>query len=252
MTASPPRSAIPDCEGLGHRWPSRTQPRCRRDHPGDPPGLRLTPRRCALRHRPPVLRPQDRHRPRAGFDTLRQRGGLTGYQERAESEHDWIESSARVGSAVLCRRPGQGLRIERAGPPRRGRGRRRGTHRRHVLGGAEQHRRRPTVRWSSSSTTTAGPTRRPSAASPEHLTGLRLQPGYERLLDEGRSAVRNCRVLGQIAYAVLHGVKAASRTHCSPQAMFTDLGLKYVGPIDGHDEDAVETRSAGRSRSVRR
>ena len=40
---------------------------------------------------------------RAGqFDTLRQRGGLSGYTSRAESEHDWTESSHASAS---CGRP---------------------------------------------------------------------------------------------------------------------------------------------------
>lgn len=38
----------------------------------------------------------------------------------------------------------------------------------------------------------------------------------------------------------MHSIKAGIKDAVSPQAMFTDLGLKYVGPIDGHDEHAVE------------
>ena len=56
----------------------------------------------------------------ADFDNLRMKGGLSGYPSRAESEHDWVESSHASSRAVLRRRSGQGLRAERAPqPPRR-------------------------------------------------------------------------------------------------------------------------------------
>jgi 1-deoxy-D-xylulose-5-phosphate synthase len=75
----------------------------------------------------------------------------------------------------------------------------------------------------------------------EHMAGLRLQPGYEKVLDEGRRALRGVPVIGELCYQCLHSVKAGLKDALSPQVMFTDLGLKYVGPIDGHDEQAVET-----------
>ena len=75
----------------------------------------------------------------------------------------------------------------------------------------------------------------------EHLAGLRLQPGYEKVLDEGRKALRGVPLVGELCYQCLHSVKAGIKDALSPQVMFTDLGLKYVGPIDGHDEHAVES-----------
>jgi 1-deoxy-D-xylulose-5-phosphate synthase len=75
----------------------------------------------------------------------------------------------------------------------------------------------------------------------DHLAGLRLQPGYERFLERGRIAVRGVPVVGEACYQAMHSVKAGIKDALSPQVMFTDLGLKYVGPIDGHDEHAVES-----------
>ena len=74
----------------------------------------------------------------------------------------------------------------------------------------------------------------------DHLAGLRLQPVYERLLERTRTAVRGVPVVGEVCYQAMHSVKAGIKDALSPQAMFTDLGLKYVGPIDGHDEHALE------------
>jgi 1-deoxy-D-xylulose-5-phosphate synthase len=74
----------------------------------------------------------------------------------------------------------------------------------------------------------------------DHLAGLRLQPGYERFLERGREALRGLPVIGEACYHAVHSVKAGLKDAISPQVMFTDLGIKYVGPIDGHDEHAVE------------
>jgi 1-deoxy-D-xylulose-5-phosphate synthase len=74
----------------------------------------------------------------------------------------------------------------------------------------------------------------------DHLAGLRLQPGYEKLLERGRDTVRGVPLIGELCYQCMHSVKAGIKDALAPQVMFTDLGLKYVGPIDGHDEHAVE------------
>lgn len=75
----------------------------------------------------------------------------------------------------------------------------------------------------------------------DHLATLRLQPNYERALDTGRHMVKNLPVVGSAAYAMLHGMKAGLKDAISPQVMFTDLGIKYLGPVDGHDQAALES-----------
>ena len=45
-------------------------------------------------------------------------------------------------------------------------------------------------------------------------------------------------------YGTLHGMKKGLKDIVAPQGMFEDLGLKYLGPVDGHDEQAVESRAA--------
>ena len=49
-----------------------------------------------------------------------------------------------------------------------------------------------------------------------------------------------CRSFGELCYQAMHSIKAGIKDALAPQVMFTDLGLKYVGPVDGHDEHAVE------------
>src|SRR3569833_4604481 len=72
-----------------------------------------------------------------------------------------------------------------------------------------------------------------------HLTDLRMTRGYEHALDLIKRTVPRAPVVGGMAYEALHGIKKGIKDILQPQAMFEDLGLKYVGPIDGHDEPAV-------------
>jgi 1-deoxy-D-xylulose-5-phosphate synthase len=175
------------------------------------------------------------------FDSLRKKDGLSGYPSRTESEHDWVESSH--ASSALSYADGLAKAFELSG------------HRnRHVvavvgdgaltggmcwealnnIAGA----RRPVVIVVNDNGRSYAPT---IGGFAEHLAGLRLQPVYERVLEEGRKAVRGVPLLGEICYQAMHSIKAGIKDALSPQVMFTDLGLKYVGPIDGHDEHAVET-----------
>lgn len=175
------------------------------------------------------------------FDSLRKKDGLSGYPSRAESDHDWVESSH--ASAALSYADGLAKAFELTG------------HRnRHVVAVVGDGALTGGMCWEALNNIAAA--RRPviivvndngRSYAPtiggfaDHLAALRLQPGYERLLDEGRKAVRGLPVIGEFCYQCMHSVKAGIKDALSPQVMFTDLGLKYVGPIDGHDEHAVES-----------
>lgn len=178
---------------------------------------------------------------RDGFDTLRQRGGLTGYQERAESPHDWIESSH--ASAALSYADGLAKSFSLTGHEDRtvvavvGDGALTGGMCWEAINNIAAADRRVVIVVNDNGRSYA-PT---IGGLARHLSGLRLQPGYERLLDEGRRVVKKVPVVGDPAYAVLHGMKSGLKDLLAPQAMFTDLGLKYVGPVDGHDIQALES-----------
>jgi 1-deoxy-D-xylulose-5-phosphate synthase len=73
-----------------------------------------------------------------------------------------------------------------------------------------------------------------------HLADLRMTSGYEHALDLIKRTVPRTPVVGSVMYETLHGIKKGLKDVLQPQAMFEDLGIKYVGPIDGHDEQAVE------------
>ena len=180
---------------------------------------------------------------REAFDTLRQRGGLTGYQERAESEHDWVESSH--ASAALSYADGLSKAFELDDLDR------------HVVAIVGDGALTGGMCWEALNNITAGD--RPvvivvndngRSYAPtiggfaKNLAALRLQPGYEKVLGEARKMLTGVPMVGSLAYAVLHSMKSGVKDFLAPQAMFTDLGIKYVGPVDGHDRDAMESALA--------
>jgi 1-deoxy-D-xylulose-5-phosphate synthase len=175
------------------------------------------------------------------FDTLRKKDGLSGYPSRAESDHDWVESSH--ASAALSYADGLAKAFELTG------------HRnRHVVAVVGDGALTGGMCWEALNNIAAagrpivivvndnGRSYAPTIGGvAEHLAALRLQPGYERILEGGRQAVRGMPVIGELCYHALHSIKAGIKDALAPQVMFADLGLKYVGPVDGHDEHAVES-----------
>jgi len=187
------------------------------------------------------------------FDSLRKKGGLSGYPSRAESEHDWVESSH--ASAALSYADGLAKAFELTG------------HRnRHVVAVVGDGALTGGMCWEALNNIAAsnrpvivvvndnGRSYAPTIGGvADHLATLRLQPGYEQVLERGRDALRSVPLVGEFAYHFMHSVKVGVKDSLSPQLLFTDLGLKYVGPVDGHDERAVEMalrRARGYGRPV--
>ncbi|WP_182347643.1 1-deoxy-D-xylulose-5-phosphate synthase [Tomitella gaofuii] len=179
---------------------------------------------------------------RDGFATLRKKGGLSGYPSRAESEHDWVESSH--ASASLSYADGMAKAFAVSGQADRtvvavvGDGALTGGMCWEALNNIAEGVDRSLVVVVNDNGRSYSPT---IGGLATHLSGLRLQPGYERVLENGRRLVRGVPVVGEAAYKVLHGVKTGVKDAVSPQVLFTDLGLKYLGPVDGHDMEAMES-----------
>ncbi|MGO4205030.1 1-deoxy-D-xylulose-5-phosphate synthase [Rhodococcus sp. TAF43] len=175
------------------------------------------------------------------FDSLRKQGGLSGYPSRAESEHDWVESSH--ASAALSYADGLAKAFELSGQNRHvvavvGDGALTGGMCWEALNNIAAGRDRSVVIVVNDNGRSYAPT---IGGLADHLAALRLQPGYERILDNGRRMVKKMPWVGRAAYQLLHGMKAGLKDAVSPQVMFTDLGIKYLGPVDGHDEVAMES-----------
>lgn len=189
----------------------------------------------------------------AGFDHLRQAGGLSGYPARSESPHDIVENSH--ASTALSWADGiakgwelQGLLGSRHVVAVVGDGALTGGMSWEALNNIAAAKERPLVivvndNGRSYSETIGGlatllAARRSIATGA--LAALRTHPAYEQFLQWVRRTVTRTPVVGNTAFSALHGMKKGIKDIVAPQGMFEDLGLKYLGPIDGHNIEALE------------
>ncbi len=179
---------------------------------------------------------------RQDFSRLKMKGGLSGYPSRAESEHDVIENSH--ASTVLGYADGIAKANQLLGHKDRpvvavtGDGALTGGMAWEALNNIADGRDRPVVIVVNDNERSYAPT---IGGLANHLTTLRTTQGYERFLSWGRDALQRTPVVGQPLAGALHGAKKGLKDFIAPQGMFEDLGLKYLGPIDGHDITAVES-----------
>jgi 1-deoxy-D-xylulose-5-phosphate synthase len=178
---------------------------------------------------------------RHDFGSLRQKDGLSGYPSRAESEHDVIENSH--ASTALSYADGVAKAFDLRGEHDRtvvavvGDGALTGGMAWEALNNLAAAKDRPVVIVVNDNERSYAPT---IGGLAHHLATLRTTRGYERFLDWGRSVLDRTPVVGQPLFDTLHGMKKGIKDMVAPQGMFEDLGLKYIGPIDGHDTTALE------------
>ena len=178
---------------------------------------------------------------RQDFSGLRQQGGLSGYPSRAESEHDVVESSHASASLSWAHGIAEGRRV-------------RGESGRHTVAVIGDGALTGGMAWEALNNIAAetdlplvvvvndnersyAPTKGGLA---DHLATLRTTRNYERVLDWGKATLHRTPVVGGVMYEALHGMKKGLKDIVAPQGLFEDLGLKYVGPVDGHDTLALE------------
>ena len=178
---------------------------------------------------------------RHDFTDLKSEGGLSGYPSRAESEHDFIENSH--ASTALSYADGMAKANEVQGRADRtvvaviGDGALTGGMAWEALNNIAEKKNRRLVVVVNDNGRSYSPT---MGGLADHLASLRMTPGYEQALDLAKNTLHRTPVVGQPLYEALHGFKKGLKDTIQPQIMFEDLGLKYLGPIDGHDEPAVE------------
>jgi 1-deoxy-D-xylulose-5-phosphate synthase len=178
---------------------------------------------------------------RQDFSGLRTEGGLSGYPSREESEHDVVENSHASTSLSWAHGIAAG-RVARGERDRHtvaviGDGALTGGMAWEAINNIAAEPDLPLVVVVNDNERSYAPTRGGLA---DHLATLRTTRGYERFLDWGKHTISRAPVVGGAMYETLHGVKKGIKDIVAPQGMFEDLGLKYIGPVDGHDEPAVE------------
>ncbi|MDO5495226.1 MAG: 1-deoxy-D-xylulose-5-phosphate synthase [bacterium] len=178
---------------------------------------------------------------RKDFSKLRQRGGVSGYPSRQESEHDVVENSH--ASTALSWADGISRGNLLAG--------RTDQHAVAVIGDGALT---GGMAWEALNNIAEGPDRNlvivvndngrsyaPTIGGlAHHLDALRTTKEYERVLAWGKKTLLGSGAPGRVAYEALHGVKKGMKDMLAPQGVFESFGIKYTGPVDGHDITALE------------
>jgi 1-deoxy-D-xylulose-5-phosphate synthase len=174
------------------------------------------------------------------FATLRQGGGLSGYPSRAESVHDWVENSH--ASTILSYAHGLAAAVARSGSPDRrvaaviGDGSMTGGMAFEGLNNLGHSGSRVVIVLNDNGRSYAPTISRLS----ESLTKIRLHPGISSVRSRIEDRLRELPGVGGLAYSSLQGLYSAVREVIEPPAFFEALGVRYVGPIDGHDVPGME------------
>lgn len=185
---------------------------------------------------------------RQNFETLRQQGGIAGYPDRAESVHDIVESSHASSSLSWADGISRARQLTGEGD-------------RYVVAVVGDGALTGGMAWEAVNNIAADKNRRvvivvndngrsyaPTiggladqlAALRSTIDKFRTHKAYEDTLDWWKSKLQNGGLVGQFAYKSLHAAKKGIKDWWAPQGLFEDLGMKYIGPIDGHDQAAVE------------
>ncbi|MFJ6809812.1 1-deoxy-D-xylulose-5-phosphate synthase [Streptomyces anulatus] len=178
---------------------------------------------------------------RQDFSRLKSKGGLSGYPSRAESDHDVIENSHAsgvLGWADGLAKANEVLKKDDHVVAVIGDGALTGGMAWEALNNIAAAKDRPLVIVVNDNERSYAPT---IGGLANHLATLRTTDGYERFLARGKDILERTPVVGRPLYETLHGAKKGLKDFIAPQGMFEDLGLKYVGPIDGHDIEALES-----------
>ncbi len=176
----------------------------------------------------------------AGFEKLRQEGGVSGYPSQAESMHDIVENSH--ASTALSYADGLAKAYAIRGEDR------------HVVAVIGDGALTGGMAWEALNNIAIAKSSRlvivvndngrsytPTVGGLANaLTTLRTNPRYEQVLDVVKKRLTAVPGVGPAAYDVLHAMKKGMKDALAPQGLFEDLGLKYVGPVDGHDRAAME------------
>ena len=175
------------------------------------------------------------------FSELRKKDGISGYPARIESAHDIVENSH--ASTALSWADGIARAYEQTGELKDrhvvavvGDGSLTGGMSWEALNNIAAQTHRPLVIIVNDNGRSYSPT---IGGLSTHLASLRTNEMYEKVLDWGKETLLKSPI-GRPVFEALHGMKKGIKDVFAPQGLFEDLGLKYLGPVDGHDEDLIE------------
>ena len=175
------------------------------------------------------------------FKKLRQAGGMSGYPNRGESEHDWIENSHASTALSYAHGIASGFAVRGVEGERRvvavvGDGALTGGMAYEALNNLGHAGRRVVIVLNDNGRSYAPTVSQLS----QSLTSLRLNPTYTAARERWRLRLRDIPAVGELAYSSARALDTALREMVAPHTFFEALGVRYAGPIDGHDIEHME------------
>ncbi|AKE41366.1 1-deoxy-D-xylulose-5-phosphate synthase [Corynebacterium kutscheri] len=177
-----------------------------------------------------------------GFDTLRQKDGLSGYTARTESKHDWTESSHASAALSYADGLSKAFAIQKQTDRNVvavvGDGALTGGMCWEALNNIASAKDRNVVIVVNDNGRSYSPT---IGGFAENLASLRMQSFYDRVMEHGKTTLKSMGWVGERTFEALHAFKEGVKSGVVPTEMFPELGMKYIGPVDGHDLKAIES-----------
>lgn len=178
---------------------------------------------------------------RSDLSTIRTKDGLAGYPQRSESIHDVVESSHASSSLSWADGISRAYKLtgqsDRAVVAVIGDGALTGGMAWEALNNITDDNDRKLIIIVNDNGRSYAPT---IGGLARYLNNVRTEPLYKRMYRVSTRFFSHFGPLGRLAYATLRGAGKGLLGSFTPKSMFPNLDLKYIGPIDGHDQNAME------------
>ncbi len=178
---------------------------------------------------------------RNDLSSIRTKGGIAGYPQRSESEHDVVESSHASSSLSWADGIAKAYKLtgqtDRAVVAVIGDGALTGGMAWEALNNITDDNDRNLVIVVNDNGRSYAPT---IGGLARHLNDVRTDKVYKRAYRFSRKFFSAFGPVGRLAYSTLRGAGKGLLGSFTPKGMFPNLDLKYIGPIDGHDQEAME------------
>jgi 1-deoxy-D-xylulose-5-phosphate synthase len=178
---------------------------------------------------------------RKNFDNLRSKEGIAGYPQRSESVHDIVESSHASSSISWGDGIAKAYRLTKQDDRYVivvvGDGALTGGMTWEALNNISDDNDRKLVIVVNDNGRSYAPT---IGGLARYLNGIRTERIYRRLYRLIRKVFYKFGMPGRMAYSTLRGAAKGLLGTFAPKGIFPNLDLKYIGPVNGHDMNAME------------
>jgi 1-deoxy-D-xylulose-5-phosphate synthase len=178
---------------------------------------------------------------RKDLSSLRVKGGIAGYPQRSESEHDVVESSHASSSLSWADGIAKAFKIsgqnDRFVVALLGDGSLTGGMTWEALNNITHENDRKLVIVVNDNGRSYAPT---IGGLAKHLTNIRTDKTYKKLYRLSKKVFYSFGSIGRMIFNAARGAGRSALESMAPASMFPNLDIKYIGPVDGHDIIALE------------